>query len=73
MAAGPLIHAADDCMELSEEMSTASSDYDSLGLALEGTLSFDERKSVEESAIAIFLEGSGGATYYPYPGAPLPL
>ena len=48
VAAGPLIHAADDCMELSEEMSTASSDYDSLGLALEGTLSFDERKSVEE-------------------------
>merc|ERR1719321_1348333 len=48
VAAGPLIHAADDCRELSEEMSTASSDYDSLGLPLEGTLSFDERKSVEE-------------------------
>jgi len=48
VAAGPLIHAADDCLELSEEMSTASGDYDALGLALEGTLSFDERKSVEE-------------------------
>merc|ERR1719316_1027180 len=48
VAAGPLIHAADDCLELSEEMSTASSDYDALGLALEGTLSFDERKEVED-------------------------
>merc|ERR1740138_607974 len=48
VAAGPLIHAADDCLELSEEMSAASGDYDALGLALEGTLSFDERKEVEE-------------------------
>jgi len=48
VAAGPLIHAADDCLELSEEMSTASADYDALGLALEGTLSFDERKEVED-------------------------
>jgi hypothetical protein len=48
VAAGPLIHAADDCMELSEEMSTASGDYDGLGLSLTGTLSFDDRKAVEE-------------------------
>jgi len=48
VAAGPLIHAADDCLELSEEMSSASSDYDGLGLALEGSLSFDDRKAVEE-------------------------
>merc|ERR1719313_2753034 len=48
VAAGPLIHAADDCLELSEEMSTASGDYDGLGLSLTGTLSFDDRKAVEE-------------------------
>jgi hypothetical protein len=48
VAAGPLIHAADDCLELSEEMSAASGEYDSLGLTLEGTLSFDERKEVED-------------------------